>query len=339
MGVLFRRKRQEQDEATYSLIHRGVYRVPDFYEDDEGKRFKGAKVAYSFWSAVRYTFFLSLLLWWLPIFGQMIAGYVGGRRAGTPWKGVAAALIPVTVFFVVMMAMDMGYLPTEFFGISLSPAALLGSIAAEIPLIEPFLNFSVMYLDSFLDAIQATTSLRLDSYIITIAFAYIGGILSEQTRREMDYVSKTGGPKTTVVVEGTHTSPQEVASSIPSWSAHLLQPRRRTTAPMSFEEMTPLGARAYADYLPEQTIQPTRRAIHREEGVGDIDPQELKLLQARNQSMIKNQKKVERKVHGKNKSVPFVKKGSRKRLVKTGQSEIPKAPEEQLQRNGDWEFI
>jgi hypothetical protein len=334
MGVLFRRKRQDQDEATYSLIHRGVYKVPDFYEDDEGKRLKGAKVAYSFWSAVRYTFFLSLLLWWLPIFGQMIAGYVGGRRAGTPWKGVAAALIPVAVFFVVIMAMDKGYLPNEIFGISLSPAALLGSIAAQIPLIEPFINFSAMYLDSFLDAIQATTSLRLDTYIITIAFAYIGGILSEQTRREMDYISKTGGPKTTVVVEGTQTSPQEVASTIPSWSAHLLQPRRRATAPM-----TPLGARAFADYLPEQSIQPTRRAIHREDGVGDIDPHELKLLQARNQSMIRNQKKVERKVHGKNKNVPFVKKGGKRSPVKARQSEMQKVPEEQFQHNGDWEFI
>lgn len=339
MGVLLRRKHQDQDQITYSLIHRGVYRVPDFYEDDEGKKLKGAKVAYSFWSAVKYTFFLSLLLWWLPIFGQMIAGYVGGRRAGTPWKGIAAALIPVAIFFFIMMGMDMGIIPSEIFGINIAPAALLGSIAAHIPLIEPFLNFSAMYLESFLDAIQATTSLRLDSYIITIAFAYIGGILSEQTRREMDYVSKMGGPKTTVVVEGTNTSPQEVASSAPPWSAQLLKPRRRAPAPMSFEEMTPLGANAYAYGAPEQRIQPTRTLMHREEEMGDITPKERKMLQARNQKMIKEQKKVERKVHGKSKALPLVKKGNKSGLVRARKAEMTLSPEEQLQNNGDWEFI
>jgi len=82
-------------------------------------------VAYSFWSAVKYTFFLSILLWWLPIFGQMIAGYVGGRRAGTPWKAVVAAMIPVAIFFLVITAMDVGIIPSEIYGISLAPGALL----------------------------------------------------------------------------------------------------------------------------------------------------------------------------------------------------------------------
>ena len=62
--------------------------LADTYDDEEAKKFEGP-VVYSFWSAVKYTFTLSLLLWWLPIFGQMIAGYVGGRRAGVALEGHA----------------------------------------------------------------------------------------------------------------------------------------------------------------------------------------------------------------------------------------------------------
>lgn len=37
---------------------------------------------------------LSLLLFWLPIVGPLIAGGVGGRMAGTPGRGLALAVIP-----------------------------------------------------------------------------------------------------------------------------------------------------------------------------------------------------------------------------------------------------
>ncbi|HPP45635.1 MAG TPA: hypothetical protein PK446_07570, partial [Methanomassiliicoccaceae archaeon] len=63
------------------LVRNGVYHIADTYDDIEAKKFDGP-VVYSFWSAMKYTFALSLLLWWLPVFGQMVAGYVGGRRAG-----------------------------------------------------------------------------------------------------------------------------------------------------------------------------------------------------------------------------------------------------------------
>jgi hypothetical protein len=338
MGVLFRRNREDRDQDTYSLINRGVYRIPDYYEDDEGKRFKGAKMAYSFWSAVRYTFFLSILLWWLPIFGQMIAGYVGGRRAGSPVKAIVAALIPVGVFFAITMAMEAGYIPTEIYGISLSPGAILGSIGSQIPLIEPFVNFSLMYLNSFLEAIQATTSLRFDSYIITVAFAYIGGILSEQTRREMDYISRTGGQKTTVVVGSNNTSPQEVAESNPPWSAQLLQPRRRGPGPMSFEEMTALNANGNMALGAGGTMPPSNN-ISIEDREQEIDPEYVKKAQARSRELAKQQRKMEKRVYGGKGGLPFVKKGTKKGLVKARQAEPAPMNEDVGQRTGDWEFI
>jgi hypothetical protein len=38
---------------------------------------------------------LSILLFWLPTFGPLIAGYVGGRRAGSAGRALAAALLPM----------------------------------------------------------------------------------------------------------------------------------------------------------------------------------------------------------------------------------------------------
>lgn len=37
---------------------------------------------------------ISILLFWLPIFGPIIAGFVGGRKIGSIGKAVVAALLP-----------------------------------------------------------------------------------------------------------------------------------------------------------------------------------------------------------------------------------------------------
>lgn len=49
-------------------------------------------LAASLWMVV-----LSLLLFWLPTFGPLIAGYIGGRKAGSAGRGLAAALLPMLV--------------------------------------------------------------------------------------------------------------------------------------------------------------------------------------------------------------------------------------------------
>ena len=292
------------DKFTRSLVSRGVYRIPDIYEDREIDRFGDTKVAYSFWSAAKYTFILSLLLWWLPIFGQMIAGYVGGRRAGTPNKGMLAALVPVIAIFALFSLADMGYLPSTINGTGLSSGELVGAIAVEIPILEPYLNFIMNYLSSFLDAIQTTTSLRLDSYIITVAFAYVGGILADQTRKEMEFVARHGAPKTTVVVEGP-------------------QPTRQTArGDLRFEDLTPMGGDSEFAALEGAPLRAAKRKFDEE----DEDVEDLRRLKQTVKKMSKDQREVEKKVRRKRSDSPL---GS---LV--GRS---KAKEDEGQ--DDWEFI
>lgn len=47
---------------------------------------------------------LSVLLFWLPIAGPFIAGFVGGRRAVTVGKAILAAFAPAVILAVVVTA-------------------------------------------------------------------------------------------------------------------------------------------------------------------------------------------------------------------------------------------
>lgn len=49
-------------------------------------------------SAILWMFILSILLFWLPVLGPLIAGFVGGRKAGTLGNAILAVLLPGIVF-------------------------------------------------------------------------------------------------------------------------------------------------------------------------------------------------------------------------------------------------
>ena len=174
------------------------WRIASFEHEGERKKVKGRKV-YGLWGAMKYTLILSLMLWWLPVFGQMIAGYVGGRKAGSPWKGVLAAVLPVAGLFAAMTLLD-HFLMQSFATGGATSATLLAGFATGMPIIGPYLDFTRDYVSRFIDSLAGSSPYGLNSYIITMAFAYIGGILADQTRREIEAVSGAAGSHTTVVV-------------------------------------------------------------------------------------------------------------------------------------------
>ncbi len=65
---------------------------------------------------------LSVLLSWMPIFGGLIAGYVGGSKAGSVGRAVAAVFLPGLIMWVAMM----------FLGPLLGSIPILGAIFVKI---------------------------------------------------------------------------------------------------------------------------------------------------------------------------------------------------------------
>jgi hypothetical protein len=75
---------------------------------------KGSIVAGILWM-----FLISLLLFWLPVIGPLVAGIVGGKKAGSVGSAILAVFLPGIIFGVVLFV----------FASSLTGIPLLGAIA------------------------------------------------------------------------------------------------------------------------------------------------------------------------------------------------------------------
>ena len=52
-------------------------------------------------SAIVWMFLLEIVLFWIPFFGSAIAGFVGGRKAGSVGSAITAVLLPIVIFSIV----------------------------------------------------------------------------------------------------------------------------------------------------------------------------------------------------------------------------------------------
>ncbi len=184
-----RKKSASQDETTKQLQASGVYSMGHaphpYIVDGETVEAVKEKRIYSFWSAVWYTTILSLLLFWFPPFGQMIAGYVGGRKAGIPWKGALAAFTPMSILFLLFFLRAMQSHVSEiewFLGL---PSHGADYVSTHLPVFGPVLGFMSDYLQKFAAALWSTDYF-IYPYVLTVIFGYVGGIMSLQHRRETE---------------------------------------------------------------------------------------------------------------------------------------------------------
>ncbi len=323
MGVRFIRSKKAE-QTTHSLLRSGVYRLHDV-EDEEIESIRGATVAYSFWSAAKYTFILTVLLWWLPVFGQMIAGYVGGRRAGTPGRAILAALLPLIFIFGISYAFDSGLIPSEVNGIVIDPEALMNGAGENIPFVGPYLAFATMYINSWMGAVQSITLLKVDNYIVTIAFAYIGGIIADQTRREMEYVASRSGHETNIVVGRERPVDQAPARAR---SLRYTKPTRRVDDEgPSFEGMSSLDGDASFEGETEVPIRVTKRRTVAEA------PVSRKSVKNNVKLMERAQRDVERKAKSKGSMNGLVSRAAKRPAPKA------KAANPDQEGKSGWEYI
>jgi hypothetical protein len=90
-----------------------------------------------------WMFVLSILLFWLPVVGPLIAGFVGGRKAGSLGNAVLAALLPGIVVSVGLF----------FLASLLTGIPVLGAIAGAGGLVLAFAHIGPLLLGAIVGAV------------------------------------------------------------------------------------------------------------------------------------------------------------------------------------------
>ncbi len=151
---------------------------------------RGQRSVYDTRSGTLLTIILLFVVGWIPMVGQMVAGFVGGRRAGSPFRGFIAAFVgTMSVLLVLFVIVE------SIRGIN---SALINDPEGEIAVIAASSPFLQQMLSLFLDYSRelfgsADFSINYATYMITIPFGIIGGIFADQAQKETRIiVTRTG---------------------------------------------------------------------------------------------------------------------------------------------------
>jgi len=120
----------------------------------------------------------------------MIAGYVGGRRAGSPIKAVIAALMPIAAIYIANVAYAHNFAAHQIDFVASLPMVVSDGASSILPFLAPYKDFMVAYMRGFVEALTSTFGMGTNGYLTVVIFAYIGGLIAEQTRREL--LSRSG---------------------------------------------------------------------------------------------------------------------------------------------------
>ena len=101
---------------------------------------KGSVLGGMFWM-----FLISVLLFWLPILGPLIAGIVGGMKAGGVINGLTAALIPGIVFGIALFVL----------AAALTGLPLLGAIAGAGGFVSSLLHIGPLLVGAVIGGVLA----------------------------------------------------------------------------------------------------------------------------------------------------------------------------------------
>jgi len=135
-------------------------------------------------SALRITLLLSMLLWWLPLIGHAIAGYVGGRAAGTPARGAAVTLVAVMALMALAMVISSGLIGGFDF-LNSNPEELVAAVGLDFPILGKLLSWILIFLQNAFGVVTGTTSMKLNIYVITVVFGMAGGTLASLHTKEV----------------------------------------------------------------------------------------------------------------------------------------------------------
>jgi len=125
---------------------------------------------------------ISLLIWWIPIIGPAVAGYVCGRKTGSMVKGLFCALAAGILLLAVvygLSALVLGHGGYPGVPADEAAASLTGIVGA-----------TASYLKTFF--VAGTSNIDLMALGVVTAFGGVGGILSRQVRKETAFLISAG---------------------------------------------------------------------------------------------------------------------------------------------------
>lgn len=172
-----------EDKITKRLIRKGVFSISRKHRDPEACTFKD-HAPFSIPQAIGLAFVLSVFLYWLPIFGPMIAGYVCGRRAGTALKGAACGLVAGLILFVIGYILILNIFSA---GTALRSCqdALWNWIQNASPLIASYCIFISHWAEFIAAVFRSFLITEPGNLVILVVFGYIGGAIAAQRYREL----------------------------------------------------------------------------------------------------------------------------------------------------------
>ena len=142
---------------------------------------KGQNSLYDTRSGTFLTTILLFVLGWIPMIGQMVAGFVGGRRAGSPMRGFVAVFFG-TIITLLIMFLVVESLNAVNSALITDPEGEIAAIAASYPVLQQLLDGALGYGRALFG--HADFNIDYGMYMITIPFGIIGGIVANQAQKE-----------------------------------------------------------------------------------------------------------------------------------------------------------
>jgi len=218
------------------------------------------KYPYNVGSAIVYSSILLAFLWWLPVIGPIIIGYITGRKAGGPMKGLIAMAVPIFFYFFIIHAIHVGWIHVPPIVESYFQGTALTSVAA-----LPFMNYVETTVNTATNiALYFTNYLYYapPSFFIMFSFAFIGGVVSRQVILERG-LYKEEKPKK--VPKKNKVKMEDIPTHRPvPFNAKVMVARPVTASTGEYYEMYPVsGVPQVARKVTNVTAEPKTRKTTR----------------------------------------------------------------------------
>jgi len=126
---------------------------------------------------------LALALSWIPYVGPIVAGFVGGRRAGSIVRGFVVGVFGSLLVFGIAFLLNLGLMKLfepQYQSFMDTLEAISPSIVVGLESISSYLS------DNFVTvASDISVSVQTQTYASILGFAMIGGVFADQARKEL----------------------------------------------------------------------------------------------------------------------------------------------------------